>query len=68
MEKAAREVMVLKLNFGTNSSEKEKRLQRGAMMLETYLARYCIQTVWLALRGKGTGTDCRNPDKGTQTT
>lgn len=68
MEKAAREVMVLKLNFGTNSSEKEKRLQRGAMMLETYLAQYCIQTVWLALRGKGTGTDCRNPDKGMQTT
>lgn len=49
MEKAAREVMVLKLNFSTNPSEKGKELQRGAMMVETYLAQYCIQTVWLAL-------------------
>lgn len=49
MEKAAREVTVLKLNFGTNPSKKEKGLQRRAMMLETYLAQYCIQIVWLAL-------------------
>lgn len=48
MEKAAREVMVLKLNFGTNPSKKEKGLQR-VTMLEMYLAQCCIQTVWLAL-------------------
>lgn len=69
MEKAAREVWVLKLDFGINPSKKEKRLQRGVMMLEIYLAQYFIQTAWLALkRQRDCGTDCRNPNKRMQTT
>lgn len=44
-KKAAMEVTVLKLNFDTNPSKKEKGLQREVMMLEMYLAQYCIQTV-----------------------
>lgn len=64
MEKAAREVWVLKLDFGINPSKKEKGLQRGVMMLEIYLAQYFIQTAWLALeRQRDCGTDCRNPNK-----
>lgn len=44
-KKAAMEVTVLKLNFDTNPSKKEKGLQREVMMLEMYLAQYFIQTV-----------------------
>lgn len=47
MEKGAREVTVLKLNFGSNPSKKEKGYKGESSCWK--LAQYCIQTVWLAL-------------------
>lgn len=55
---------MLKLDFGTNPSKKEKRLQRGVMMLETYLAQYCIQTVWLALERQRDWNRLQEPKQG----
>jgi len=66
MGKAARKVIVLKLNFGTNLGEREKGLQRGDVTLETHLVWCCLQTVWLAPERQRDWNRLQGPEQGNE--
>lgn len=47
--------------------ERMNRDYNGELWLAIQLTRYCLKTVWQALKWNGTGTDCRDSDMAMQT-